>query len=120
MRNGVVSKIATKATYAAENMKINKFEELTKDGYQEVSKKTEEEILYVIDGEDRTMIDLNMELYSIYVATCEGDDAVNGDAVDGFRPGTYKDIDKGDWIRAYDVTKDDDGVADVIFVLKAE
>ena len=120
MKNGVVSKIATKATYAAENMKINKFEELTNGSYQEVSKKTEEEILYVIDGEDRTMIDLNMELYSIYVATCEGDDAVNGDAVDGFRPGTYKDIDKGDWIRAYDVTKDDDGVADVIFVLKAE
>lgn len=118
IRKGVVSNIATKADYASKNMKINKFEELTNGAYQEVSKKTDDEILYVIDGEDTSLIDLNMELYSIYVATCDGEDASVGDAVDGYRPGEYSDISKGDWIRAYDVTKEDDDIADVVFVLK--
>ena len=116
MRNGEVVKVATEGSFAAANMRLGEFKELT-NGYQEVSKKADPEILYVTSGSATEMIDLNMELYSIYVATYEGKDATTGGAVDGFRPGKYSDIAKGDWIRAYDVTKED-AYTDVLFVLK--
>ncbi|MBQ6684528.1 MAG: S-layer homology domain-containing protein [Firmicutes bacterium] len=116
MRNGEVSKIATEGSFAGANMKLGKFVELT-SGYQEVSKKADPEILYVTSGSGVEMIDLNMDLYSIYVATNDGKDATSGGAIDGYRPGDYRDISKGDWVRAYDVTKED-VYTDVLFVLK--
>ena len=116
MRNGEVSKIATEGSFAGANMKLGKFVELT-SGYQEVSKKADPEILYVTSGSGVEMIDLNMDLYSVYVATNNGKDATSGGAIDGYRPGDYREISKGDWVRAYDVTKDD-AYTDVLFVLK--
>ncbi|MBR6500998.1 MAG: S-layer homology domain-containing protein, partial [Firmicutes bacterium] len=74
MRNGEVVKVATEGSFAAANMRLGEFKELT-NGYQEVSKKADPEILYVTSGSATEMIDLNMELYSIYVATYEGKDA---------------------------------------------
>lgn len=117
VRKGEVVKIEKAANASAAGMRLNKFEELT-SGYQEVVEVDSKEIVFVKNGSGRQMVDLNMELYSIYVATNDGDDATSGGAIDGYRPGTFKDIDKADFIRAYDVTKDDDGIADVIFVLK--
>ena len=116
MTNGLVTKIGTKDTVEANNMKVKKFAELTND-YQKVTQKEDNEVIFVKDGDDKKLVELNTT-YSIYVATIDGKDATwaNADKVDGFRPGTYRDISKGDFVRAYDVTKDDD-CADVIFVL---
>jgi len=117
IRKGEVSRIEKASVASSAGMKINKFEELTA-GYQEVVEVDSKEIVFVKNGSDRKMIDLNMELYSIYVAVDDDDDATSGGAVTGYRPGSFKDIDEGDFVRAYDVTKDDDNIADVVFVLK--
>ena len=116
MTNGLVTKIGTKDTVEANNMKVKKFAELT-NGYQEVTQKEDNEVIFVKEGDDKKLVELNTT-YSIYVATIDGKDATSANAgkVDGYRPGTYRDINKGDFVRAYDVTKDDD-CADVIFVL---
>jgi len=117
MRNGLVTAIATETTVETNNMKVKKFKELTKD-YQEVTQKEDNEVIFVGDGDKRQLLELNTT-YSIYVATVDGKDATIADKkkVDGYRPGSYRDIHKGDLVRAYDVTKDDD-CADVIFVLQ--
>lgn len=115
--NGLVTKIATKDTVEANNMKVKKFTELT-DGYQEVTQKEDNEVLFVKDGDGKQLLELN-DRCSIYVATVDGKDATaeTAGSVDGYRPGSYRDIRKGDRVRAYDVTKDDD-CADVIFLLR--
>ena len=98
-------------------MKVKKFTELT-DGYQEVTQKEDNEVLFVKDGDGKQLLELN-DRCSIYVATVDGKDATaeTAGSVDGYRPGSYRDIRKGDRVRAYDVTKDDD-CADVIFLLR--
>lgn len=117
MTNGQVTKIATRETLETNGMNVRKFVELTTTN--EYDKVTEKENNRVITTERAGLIELNDEQLSVYVATVDGKDATWEDRndVDGYRPGAYKDIGRGDYVRVYDVTKDDD-YGDVVFVIQ--
>ena len=119
IRNGLVTKIGTEDTVASQNMKVKKFVELTNGAWELV---TDRESNRVIFTEDTGYLGLNDDLLSVYVATIDGEDASISklDQIDGYRPGSYKDIREDDMVRVYDVTyeKDDDGYGDVVFVVK--
>jgi hypothetical protein len=86
---------------------------LPKDSWKEVTEAKNAVVTFKVSIIDTTSVRSILDDASIYVATYDNDGNI-----DGYKPGTLRDIKSGHYVRLYSVTGNEPGVVEIVVVRK--
>ncbi|MGI6727174.1 MAG: S-layer homology domain-containing protein [Anaerovoracaceae bacterium] len=111
MRDGIVQRVGdSNTTFAAIGTPAG-FEDFTDHSWKKVTGIKNAVVTFEIDG--ATSVRSILDDASIYVATYDNDGNI-----DGYKPGTLRDIKSGHYVRLYSVTGNEPGVVEIVVVRK--